>query len=126
MAEVVDHGGVCGLAFGMLLQLRQEFPYVFLNATWRGARLTGNLWRVQSSLQLHQPAVLALELPIARGECATAVRHRQQLLEQRMPPFFWLRCREASKRAKSLKTRRPPNSKGGLLPSVSVLRIKSA
>jgi hypothetical protein len=50
----------------------------------------------------------------------------QELIQDRMAPFLRLRWSEASKRVRSSKTRSPPSANGGLLPSVRVVRIRSA
>jgi hypothetical protein len=82
--------------------------------------------RVEPPLQLDQPVSLARETPILRSKWAAALDHGQQLCQEGMAPFSWLRCNEASSRAKSAKTRSPPRAKGGLLLSVRVDRSNSA
>jgi len=125
-ADMGNHRRILGMTLGMLLQLDQKVFDLLLDATRGWARLTLVVWGVKSSLQLDQPTALAFELPVLSRKPLAVLHHGQQLLQERMAPFFRLRRSEASKRAKSSNTRRPPRSKGGLLPSVSVERIKSA
>jgi hypothetical protein len=66
-----------------------------------------------------EPAILGLE-------GAATLDDIQELVQDRMAPFLRLRWSEASKRVRSSKTRSPPSAKGGLLPSVRVVRIRSA
>ena len=124
--DMCNHCGVAGMMLGMLFQLRQEGFDLVLDLATRGARLPFSLWRVKQAIQLHQPVTLAVEAPILRCKGLAALHHGQQLIQQRMPPFWRLRSSEASKRVKSSNTRRPPRAKGGLLPSVRVARINSA
>lgn len=111
---------------GLLRQLGQKGFDLALDGAAGRPGLSDHHGRVQASLQFDQPVALALELPILRREGAPPLHDRQQLLQQRMPPFCRLRWSEASRRAKSSNTRNPPSSKGGLLPSVRVTRSKSA
>ena len=111
---------------GRLLQLGQKVLDLVLDAAARRARLTRFIGRVEPSIQLDQPVALAAELPIVSREGAAALNHGPQLIPERMAPFFRLRWSEASKRVRSSNTRRPPKANGGLLPSVSVIRINSA
>jgi hypothetical protein len=110
----------------MLFQLGQERFDVPLDVSPSRAWLTGLLWRIQPSIQFDQPTVLTFEAAILGSESAAALDHGQELIQNGMAPFLRLRWREASKRARSSNTRRPPSAKGGLLPSVSVVRIRSA
>jgi hypothetical protein len=69
---------------------------------------------------------LTLETAVLSRERAATLDDGQELIQNRMAPFLRLRWREASKRVRSSNTRNPPKAKGGLLPSVSVVRIRSA
>jgi hypothetical protein len=120
------HRRIFSMALGMLFQLGQKVFDLPLDAARSWARLTFFVGGVKASLQLDQPPALAFELPILSRKSLAVVHHGQQLLQERMAPFFRLRRSEASRRARSSNTRRPPRAKGGLLPSVSVERIKSA
>jgi hypothetical protein len=124
--EVGDHPGIFRMALGMLLQLGQEVLDVVLDEASCRARLTRFIGWVEPSIQLDQPIALAAELPVLSREGSASLNHGQQLIQERMAPFFRLCWSEASKRVRSSNTRRPPRTKGGLLPSVSVIRINSA
>jgi hypothetical protein len=124
-ADVADHRGVFRMALYVLFQVRQKFLDLSLNMATGGVGL-GVFVRIKPPLQLDHPPLLTFELPILTGKGLATLHHRQQDLQQRMAPLFRLRRSEASRRAKSSKTRRPPRAKGGLLPSVSVDRINSA
>src|SRR3972149_4529567 len=100
-ADMRDHLGLIGVVLGVLFQFSQEGLDLALDAEPCGA-------------------------PILGVKGGSGLNPRQELLQERVAPFFWLRRSEASKRPKSSKTRRPPRAKGGLLPSVSVDRINSA
>ena len=126
VAEMSDHRRILRMASGVLFQLSQEFFDAALDCAGRGGWLPVCFGRIEASLQCHQPTPLTLELPIANGEGQAALHHGQQLIQEWMPPFLRLRSSEASKRAKSSNTRKPPSAKGGLLPSVRVVRIRSA
>ena len=76
------------MLLGMRLQLRQEFFDLFLDGARCGTGLTCALRWVKPSFQLHQPTMVTLELPIADGKGSPALHHRQQLRQERMPPFF--------------------------------------
>jgi len=124
--DVADHHRIFGMALGLLFQLGQKVLDLSLDGAPCWARLTSFIGWVESSLQLDQPTALTFELPALSRECVASLDHGQQPIQEPMTPFFRLRWREASKRARSSNTRRPPRSKGGLLPWVSVDRIKSA
>ena len=87
LAEVIDHRRIVGMLLGMLFQLCQEIFDLFLDGAARGLRLTRDVRWIQPSFQLHQPSMLVLELPMASGKGLTAVHHRAQLRQERMPPF---------------------------------------
>ena len=72
---------------GMLFQLRQEGFDLALDLATRGAGLPFTLWRVKQPIQLHQPVTLAAESPILRRKGLAPLRHGQQVIQQRMPPF---------------------------------------
>lgn len=123
--DMRDHLGLIGAVSGVRFQLRQKILDLAFDIALRGMGLTV-FGRVEPSLQLDQPVPLALETAILRRKRSAPLDHGQQLSQDGMAPFFWLRLSEASKRVKSSKTRRPPRAKGGLLPSVKVARINSA
>ena len=118
--------GIFGARLGLLFQLGQELFDVSLDVSPRRAWLVGSLWRIQSPIQFDQPTVLPFEAAILDGEGVAALNHGEELIQNGMTPFLRLRRREASKRVRSSNTRRPPSANGGLLPSVSVVRIRSA
>jgi len=125
-ADMGNHRRIFGMAVGMVFQLAQKVFDLPLDAARGWTWLSFVVWRVKSSLQLDQPSAVAFELPVLSRKPLAVLHHNQQLVQERMAPFSRLRRSEASKRAKSSNTRRPPRAKGGLLPSVSVERIKSA
>ena len=117
---------IFGTCLGMLLQFRQKlFDLPFdLSAGW--ARLIILLGRIQSSVQFDQPIPLTFEPAVLGLERAATLDNIQEPVQDRMAPFLRLRWREASKRVRSSKTRSPPSANGDLLPSVRVVRIRSA
>ncbi len=94
---------------------------------WVGCtRLAVGLRWVQAPCQFHEPAAVAFELPIGGGKRRATLPHGHQPLQYWRVPFLRVRGSEAAKRAQSSNTRRPPRATGGVLPAVSVARIKSA
>jgi len=117
---------IFGTRLGVLLQLSQKLFDLAFDVSAGGTWLTGLLGGIQSPVQFDQPIPLTYELAILGLEGATTLDNGQELLQERMAPFLRLRRSEASNRAKSSKTRSPPSANGGLLPSVRVVRIRSA
>ena len=99
-AEMRDHGGFVGMVLGILFQAGQEVLDLTLNVAPRGAWLA-IVKRVKPALHLDQPVPLALEMPLRRRKCAAAANHGQEVIQERMAPFFRLRVSEASRRVKS-------------------------
>ena len=124
-ADMRDHLGVVGVVPGVLFQVRQEVLDLAFETAPRGAWLA-IFRRGEPPLQLDQPVPLAPEMPRLRCKWVATLDHGHQLRQEGMAPFSWLRFREASSRAKSSKTRRPPRAKGGLLLSVRGDRSTSA
>ena len=125
-ADVRHHLSIRRARLGVLFQLSQKVFDVPLDLTARGAWLTGLLGRIEPAIQFDQPIALTLETAILRSERAATLDDGQELIQNRMPPFLRLRWREASRRVRSSNTRNPPRAKGGLRPSVRVVRIRSA
>ncbi len=125
-ADMRHHLGIGRARLGMLFQLGQKVFDVPLDLTARGAWLTGLLGRIQPALQFDQPIALTLETAVLSRERATTLNDDQELIQNRMAPFLRLRRRDASRRVRSSNTRNPPRANGGLLPSVRVVRIRSA
>lgn len=125
-ADVRHHLGICRAHLGLLLQLRQKVFDLALDLTAGGTWLTGLLRGIQSAIQFDQPIALTFETAVLNGERAATLDNGQELIQNRMAPFLRLRWREASKRVRSSNTRKPPKANGGLLPSVRVVRIRSA
>ena len=74
-ADMGDHGGILRMVRGMLVQFRQKRFDPLLHLLAAGARRALDCWRIQPSLQLHQPAALAFELPIGGGEGHATLHH---------------------------------------------------
>lgn len=125
-ADMRHHLGILRGGLGVLLQLSQKVFDVPLDLSAGGAWLTVWLGGIQSPVQFKQPTPLTFETAILGRERAATLDDSQELIQNRMAPFLRLRWSEASKRARSSNTRSPPNANGGLLPSVSVVRIRSA
>ena len=125
-ADVRHHLGIGRARLGVLFQLSQKVFDVPLDLTARGAWLTGLLGRIAPAIQFDQPIALTLETAVLRSERAATLDGGQELIQNRMPPFLRLRWRDASRRVRSSNTRNPPKANGGVLPSVSVVRIRSA
>jgi len=125
-ADMRHHLGVFRVRLGMLFQLSQKVFDAPLDVSASRVWLTVWLGRNQSPLQFNQPIPLTFETTILGREGAATLDDGQELIQNRMAPFLRLRWREAAKRARSSNTRSPPNANGGLLPSVSVVRIRSA
>ena len=125
-ADVRHHLSICRARLGVLLQFRQKVFDLLLDLTARGASLTGLLRGIQPAIQFDQPIALTLETAVLSRERAATLDDGQEVIQNRMPPFLRLRWREASRRVRSSNTRNPPKAKGGLLPSVRVVRIRSA
>ena len=125
-ADVRHHLGIGRARLGVLLQLRQKVFDLPLDLTPRGRRLIGLLRGIQSAIQFDQPITLTLETAVLSRERAATLDDGQELIQNRMTPFLRLRWRDASKRVRSPNTRTPPKANGGLLPSVRVVRIRSA
>src|SRR5262245_5088350 len=124
-AYLRHHLGLVGGEPSVLLQLGQGILDLSFDTAPGGVRVRV-VGRVKPPLRLDQPVTLVFEAAILRRKRPAAWHHGQQLLQQGRVPFFRLRLSEASKHAKSAKTRSPPRAKGGLLPSVRVDRINSA
>ena len=125
-ADARHHFGIFRARLSLLFQFSQKVFDLPLDRTARGAWLTGLLRGIQSAIQFDQPIALTLETAVLKGEWAAMLDDDQELIQNRMAPFLRLRWRVASKRVRSSNTRSPPRTKGGLLPSVSVVRIRSA
>ena len=125
--DMCDDFGIKGVIQGVQFQLRHATRVTDVSL-YRAARWAGSdviVW-IKESVQLRQPIALAFETAKLRSERAALLNYGQELIQKWVSPFFWLRPSEASIRVKSSKTRRPPSTNGGLLPSVSVERINSA
>ncbi len=125
-ADMCHHRRIFGAGLGMVFQLGQEVFDLALDVAASWLWLTRWLWGIQSPVQFDQPIPLTFELAILGLEGAATLDDGQEVLQDRMPPFLRLRWSEASNRVRSSNTRSPPSAKGGLLPSVSVVRIRSA
>ena len=125
-ADVRHHLGICRMRLGVLFQLSQKVFDLPLDLTTRGAWLTDLLRGIQPAIQFDQPIALTLETAVLSRERAATLDDGQELIQNRMAPFLRLRWRDASRRVRSSNTRNPPKAKGGLLPSVRVVRIRSA
>ena len=125
-ADVRHHLGIGRARLGMLFQLSQKVFDVPLDLTARGGWLTGLLGRIQPAIQFDQPIALTLEAAVLSRERAATLDDGQELTQNRKTPFLRLRWRDACKRVRSSNTRNPPKANGGLLPSVCVVRIRSA
>ena len=125
-ADMCDHTRILRTVLCVLLQLGQKLLDLAFDLTAGRGRLPLDFRWVETTLQFHKEAPLTFELSVVGGKRMTERDHGQQLIQEWVPPFCRLRVSEASNRARSSNTRRPPSAKGGLLPSVRVLRIKSA
>jgi hypothetical protein len=125
-ADMRHRRRIFGVRLGMVFQLGQKFFDLAFDVAASWMWLTGLLWGVQSPIQFDQPTPLTLEPAILGLEGAATLNDGQELIQDWMAPFLRLRWSEASRRARSSNTRSPPNAKGGLLPSVRVVRIRSA
>ncbi len=96
-----DHGRIGGMVCRVVCQLVQKGTHLLLDVPSRGTGLPAVFRWVQPSFQFDQPSAVPFELPILCGERLTPLRHGDEPLQQRMPPFSRLRRKEASKRAKS-------------------------
>jgi len=97
-AELRHHPRVRRTILRVLFQLGQKlFDLAFDLSAGRG-RLTCDFWWVEAVLEFHQETSLAFELTVVCGERMTPGDHRQQLIQEWMPPFCRLRLSEASKR----------------------------
>ena len=124
--DMCDHRCFRRVGLGVLFQSRQEFFDLAFDFSARRVRLPFSFRGIEAMFQFDQPLVLTFETPIRLCKRAAPLNHSPQVVQYGMAPFLRLRWSEASNRAKSSNTRRPPSAKGGLLPSVSVIRIKSA
>ena len=117
---------IFGTRLGLVFQLGQKCFDLALDVSAGWAWLTVLLWGIQSPIQFDQPIPLTFEPAMLGLEGATTLDDGQELIQDRMAPFLRLRWSEASKRVRSSNTRSPPSANGGLLPSVRVVRIRSA
>ena len=79
---------IFGTRLGMLLQFRQKLFDLPLDLSAGGAGLIVLLRRVQSSVQFDPPIPLTFEPAILGHERAAALDDGQELIQNRMPPFY--------------------------------------
>jgi len=86
-ADMGHHLGFVGMVLGVLFQFRQEVLDLTFDATpgWARLKVFG---RIKAPIQFHQPVALALETPILPREGVATLDHGQQLVQERMAPFF--------------------------------------
>ena len=86
-ADMYHPLGFVGMMSGVFFQLGQEVLDLTLDTPpgWTWATVFG---RVKPPFQFNEPIPLTLETPIWRCECSAALNHGQELIQERMAPFF--------------------------------------
>jgi hypothetical protein len=86
-ADLCDHIGILRVGLRVLVQLSQELCDLALDPPAGRAWVVLVFRRVETALQFHQPATVALELLILWHERSAQLDHRQQVIQDRMAPF---------------------------------------